>query len=392
MKFMISLTLTWVFGFSLPLLAQDKLHGRVTDAETSRPLEAVMISVMRDGMTIDYTLTDANGRYSLPWHHAGVLRVSASLLGYACQTRDVDGSRRLDFALRPEAIVLREVEIRPGRIYSRRDTIRYNLADFATAKDTHIKDVLKRLPGIDVAENGTVSYKGKPIDHFLVEGMDVTGGRYNQVNNNLDARAVKSAELMENYQSVRALRGKLDSEEVALNLKLDEQARDQWFPTLEGGGGLTEEASGRTTALWQGSLSALQLGRGRQSIFSLKTNNTGHDLSNEQAQLATSRQSNITLPSLLTQSSISTPLDTRPCCSTRPIRPMPTACIAVATNAHCACKPTTRTTASSNSVATSRPSTRRTTPCSWKRPPTIAWSPMPCMPTWPTKTMPRRTT
>jgi hypothetical protein len=311
MKLLISLTLTWVFGFSLPLLAQDKLHGRVTDAETSRPLEAVMISVMRDGMTIDYALTDANGCYSLPWHHEGTLQVSASLLGYGRQTCDVSAGRQLNFTLQTESIVLKEVEIRPGRISSRRDTIRYNLADFATAKDTHIKDVLKRLPGIDVKENGTVTYKGKPIDHFLVEGMDVTGGRYNQVNNNLDARAVKSAELMENYQSVRALSGKLDSEEVALNLKLDEQARDQWFPTLEGGGGLTEEASGRTTALWQGSLSALQLGRGRQSIFSLKTNNTGHDLSNEQAQLATSRQSNITLPSLLTQSSISTPLDTR---------------------------------------------------------------------------------
>ena len=175
MKLLISLTLTWVFGFSLPLLAQDKLHGRVTDAETSRPLEAVMISVMRDGMTIDYTLTDANGRYSLPWHHEGTLQVSASLLGYGRQTCDVSAGRQLDFALQTESIVLKEVEIRPGRISSRRDTIRYNLADFATAKDTHIKDVLKRLPGIDVKENGTVTYKGKPIDHFLVEGMDVTG-------------------------------------------------------------------------------------------------------------------------------------------------------------------------------------------------------------------------
>lgn len=311
MKLLISLTLTWVFGFTLPLLAQDKLHGRVTDAETSRPLEAVMISVMRNGMTIDYTLTDANGRYSLPWHHTGSLQVSASLLGYKRMTYDVTNGRELNFVLSTESIVLKEVEIRPGRISSRRDTIRYNLADFATAKDTHIKDVLKRLPGIDVKENGTVTYKGKPIDHFLVEGMDVTGGRYNQVNNNLEAKAVKSAELMENYQSVRALSGKLDSEEVALNLKLDDQARDQWFPSLKAGGGVTEETDGTLSPLWEVSLNALQLGRGRQSIFSLKTNNTGYDLSNEQLQLATGHQTRIDLPDLLSQSSISTPLDTR---------------------------------------------------------------------------------
>ena len=151
-------------GFLLPSLhAQNVLQGRVTDAETSRPLEAVMVSVLRDSMTIDYTLTDADGRYSLPWRHKGTLQVSASMLGYGRQTRDVGKGGRLDFALRTESIVLREVEIRPGRISSRRDTVRYNLADFITEKDTRIRDVLKRLPGIDVKENGTVTYKGKPF-------------------------------------------------------------------------------------------------------------------------------------------------------------------------------------------------------------------------------------
>lgn len=299
-------------GFLLPSLhAQDVLQGRVTDAETSRPLEAVMVSVLRDSMTIDYTLTDADGRYSLPWRRTDTLQVSASMLGYGRQTHDVGKGGRLDFALRTESIVLREVEIRPGRISSRRDTVRYNLADFITEKDTRVRDVLKRLPGIDVEENGTVTYKGKPIDHFLVEGMDVTGGRYNQVNNNLDARAVKSAELMENYQSVRALKGKIDSEQVALNLRLNEKARDQWFPYLEAGGGLTEDTDGRLAPLWEGTLSALQLGRGRQSIFALKTNNTGRDLSNEQTLLATNVPEAATLPSLLDLPAFSAPLDTR---------------------------------------------------------------------------------
>lgn len=299
-------------GFLLPSLhAQNVLQGRVTDAETSRPLEAVMVSVLRDSMTIDYTLTDADGRYSLPWRHKGTLQVNASMLGYGRQTHDVGKGGRLDFTLRTESIVLREVEIRPGRISSRRDTVRYNLADFITEKDTRIRDVLKRLPGIDVEENGTVTYKGKAIDHFLVEGMDVTGGRYNQVNNNLDARAVKSAELMENYQSVRALKGKIDSEQVALNLRLDEKARDQWFPYLQAGGGLTEDADGHPAPLWEGTLSALQLGRGRQSIFALKTNNTGRDLSNEQTLLATNVPEAATLPSLLDLPAFSAPLDTR---------------------------------------------------------------------------------
>ena len=309
--FIFSLALTLALTLTRPLHAQNMLYGRVTDAETRQPLEAVMVSVLRQGITIDYALTGAQGCYSLPWRHKGTLQVSASLLGYARQTLNVSAGGQADFALHTESIVLKEVEIRPGRISTRHDTVRYNLADFISEKDVHIKDVLKRLPGIDVKENGTVTYKGKPIDHFLVEGMDVTGGRYNQVNNNLNARAVKSAELMENYQSVRALSGKIDSEEVALNLRLDDKARDQWFPSLEAGIGLTEQRNGHPSLLWEGTLSALQLGRKRQSIFGLKTNNTGHDLSNEQTLLTTGTSTEIELPELLAQSSISTPLDTR---------------------------------------------------------------------------------
>lgn len=101
--FIFSLTLTLAFGLARPLRAQDVLQGRVTDAETSRPLEAVMVSVLRDSMTIDYTLTDADGRYSLPWRHKGTLQVSASMLGYGRQTRDVGKGGRLDFACAPRA-------------------------------------------------------------------------------------------------------------------------------------------------------------------------------------------------------------------------------------------------------------------------------------------------
>ena len=220
----------------LPILAlfamtahAQSLSGLVTDEETGQPLEAVMISVLRNGTMIDYALTDARGRYSLPWKYNGNLQVSVSLLGYRREIRNISAAGTLHIRLHPEAIALKEVQICPGRIHGRKDTVRYNLAEFASSKDVHIKDVLKKLPGVDIDDNGQVKYKGKAIDHYFVEGMDVTGGRYSQINNNLSAKAVKSAEIMENYQSVKALKGKLSSDEIALNLKLDPQARNQWI-------------------------------------------------------------------------------------------------------------------------------------------------------------------
>lgn len=284
----------------------QSLSGTITDAETNEPMEAVMVSVLRGNMTIDYTLTDTKGNYNLAWKHSGVLQVSASLLGYRRETRSIDSAGTLNLSLQPEAIMLKEVQIRPGRINRRKDTVRYDLTQFASSKDVHIKDVLKKLPGVDVDENGQVKYKGKAIDHYFVEGMDVTGGRYNQINNNLNAKAVKSAEIMENYQSVKALKGKINSDEVALNLKLDPKARDQWIANVTLGAGWSDD---KDKLLWEGGLNALQLGNGRQSVYNYKTNNNGTDLSMEQAVLTGSDWQEVPVSGFLSQPGISAPLD-----------------------------------------------------------------------------------
>lgn len=299
--------ISFLFFLCLPHLAYAQtLNGTVTDTETGQPLEAVMISVLRGNMTIDYTLTDAKGRYTLPWKHNGTLQLSISLLGYRREVRDISVAGTLNISLQPEAILLKEVQIRPGRINTRKDTVRYDLAQFASSKDVHIKDVLKKLPGVDVDENGQVKYKGKAIDHYFVEGMDVTGGRYNQINNNLDAKAVKTAEIMENYQSVKALKGKINSEEVALNLKLDPKARDQWIANGTLGTGWSDD---NNKLLWAGGLNALQLGKGKQSVYNYKTNNNGTDLSTEQMVLAGNAWQEIPLSAFLSQPGISAPLD-----------------------------------------------------------------------------------
>lgn len=302
--------------FCRPVRAQT-VNGTVMDTETAKPLESVMVSVLRGEQLIDYALTDTKGVYSLPWKHEGTLQIRVSILGYGQETRDVSSPGRQDFRLRMEAIALKEIHIRGGRVQGRKDTVRYDLSQFASSKDVHIKDVLKRLPGVDVEESGQVKYKGKAIDHFLVEGMDVTGGRYNQVNNNLSAKAVKTAEIMENYQSVKALKDKIESDEVALNLKLDPKARDQWIMNglLGIGRGDADKEVGSAGKsgglLWKGAFHAMQLGVGKQSLYNYKTNNNGTDLGNEQTQFAGNEDVCIDIASFLTQPGIDAPLDKR---------------------------------------------------------------------------------
>lgn len=65
--------------------------------------------------------------------------------------------------------------------------------------------------------------------------MDVSGGRYNQINNNLKADAVQAAEVIEGHQPIKSLRGKTFTDDVALNLKLKPEVRSKWIYTVMAG-------------------------------------------------------------------------------------------------------------------------------------------------------------
>ena len=213
----------------------------------------------------------------------------------------------MTFQLKPEAISLKEVEIKGGRIYGRQDTVKYDLSRFTSGKEQNIKEALNRLPGIDVNEqSGEIRYNGKAISQFTVEGMDVSGGRYNQVTENLKADAVKDAEVIEHFQPIRSLRNKMPSDKVALNLTLKPEIRSRWLLTLQAAGGYGDQM------LYNGKLNALQLARERQGIYLYKADQTGKDLSTELQQLISDNQNFLTptdVPTFINQPTFSFPLE-----------------------------------------------------------------------------------
>lgn len=292
---------------SFPVQSQTRINGLVTDADSHKPIDAATVQLLNkgNGTAVNYTLTDAEGRFSLPpvnTHDPMIVRVS--LLGYAPMELPVATEKELHFRLVMKAFNLKEVEIRPGRVYGREDTINYDLSRFITPKDETIKDALKRLPGIQVNDAGKISYNGKDISRFYVEGMDLTDGRYGQISNNLQADAVETVQVLENHQPIRALSKKISTEDIALNLKLKPKFRNRWLVSLEG-------SIGASPLLWSGSLNAMQLSRQSQSAYLYKGNNTGNDVTDEQTLFQTEDREKKQGPSLLAfleQPSLNAPL------------------------------------------------------------------------------------
>lgn len=246
--------------------------GRVTDAGTGRALAGATVLRWQAGRTVDYAFTDAEGRYRLP-ARSSADSLTAALLGYGRRT-STRTAGEADFALTAEAVAMREVRIVGRRLSGTQDTLFYDVGRFADERDRSLKEALRRLPGVEVDDAGRISYNGRAIDRFTVEELDLSGGRYNLLSETLKVEDIARAEIIEHYQPIRALRDKVRSDRVALNIRLRERARNRRAWTAAAAGGYTADSP---RALWSGRASLLVVGR-RQTLCLCEADNTGADL------------------------------------------------------------------------------------------------------------------
>ena len=272
--------------------AQQTIQGSIVHATKGEAVEAATIQILSGSQFAGYGISDEKGAFSIKISRFDSLQIVVSSFGYKKYQQAVSPGETLLIQLDEEPFMLEEVIVRPGRVWSRRDTTNYDIDRFLTTQDRTLKDVLQKLPGIDVDERGKISYQGKDISNFYVEGMDPVGGRYNQITNNLRAEAVQTVQVMENHQPVKMLEDLVASEDIALNLRLKAEFQAVWMFSLEGG-------TGMNPLLWYTSDNAIRLSRTNQSIFSYKGNNTGNDVTYEQNILGARRISLLEAPSSL---------------------------------------------------------------------------------------------
>lgn len=297
--------------YTLSLSAQIAIRGVVTDSISNEPLEMATVTFLRNSKPIVFTRTDVQGRFVLNAKSVQTGdKLSVSYLGYAKAVVALADRRYVPFRLHPENFTLKEVTIRAGRIYGKQDTISYDLSRFADSRDNNLKDVLRKLPGVDVDKDGTISYNGKAIHRFTVEGLDLTGGRYNLIDENLKAKDVATAEIIEHDQPIKALQKKITTDNVAMNVKLKPEARDKWVFTLSP---LLKLGTSIDNLNIGGRFNALQIGKKQQSLYGVEADRTGRDLSLSNKQLTSNTgaalQNDAGLPQCYDTPTLAAPID-----------------------------------------------------------------------------------
>lgn len=247
--------------------ATGTLHGLVSDVDNGEPVAGAIVKAKGA-----FTTTGSDGRFSLtPKGEAD--SVSFRCMGYEPLTLPVTADLS-DVRLSRKATQLNDVIVEAPDIYAKGDTLVFNVARYANAKDNAIIDVIKRLPGIKVEEDGTIKYQGKPINKFYLDGNDFIGGQYSLATNNISHEDVKSVEVMEHHQPVKALEGIEFPEEAGINLKLKEDARSRWV-------GVAKGAVGVQPLLFDGSLFTMRMAPRVQNMLTVKADNTGWNPADE---------------------------------------------------------------------------------------------------------------
>ena len=258
----LAILLLYVYFHPLFCYGQVKaLVGSVTDEESGEPVAGAIVQAVGGK---NYTFTTNDGRFSLKGE-ARQIRVQS--MGYRSIVVDVSESP-MHIKMKPEATQLKDVIIKAPDIIQKSDTLVYSMSKWAQKQDRNMADVLRRLPGVEVAENGSIKYNGEPINKFYIDGSDFVNDRYGVATNNISPDDVSSVEIMENHQPVKVLEGLEFSQQAGLNIKLKEAARAHWIGILNGG-------IGAEPLLYDASMFAMRIAKKWQNMETLRLNDTG---------------------------------------------------------------------------------------------------------------------
>ncbi len=270
-------------------VAQVNVSGIVVDKESNEPLTGASVIVKgADGKIKKYATSKGDGGFAMSLPSVAGCRLEVSMMSFAKKTIPLDSVKfPLTVYMEPGSTLLKEVTVKADRIREQGDTITYNVGSFAQQQDRSIGDVLKRMPGIDVANNGKIQYQGEDINKFYIEGSDLLGGKYGIATNGISHEDVGAVEVMENHQPMQVLSGISFSDKAAINLKLKNKAKATWSFHGDAGGGYSWQPEG---AIWDGELFAMAVMPNFQNITTIKTNNIGEDLSAQATDFFASRR------------------------------------------------------------------------------------------------------
>lgn len=217
--------------------------GQISDT-LNLPVENanIIAKPLQDNKQLKFSITDQKGNYKLELEATVKYELLVSYIGFSDQTMVLEPGTDLlshNFVLQPTGEELKEIvithEFKP--IIVKKDTLIFNVGSFASGNERKMKEVLEKLPGVEVDKNGAITVQGKRVTKMLVEGNLFFGGGSKLAVENIPADALDKIEVIDNFNEVGFMKQVSDSEDLAMNVKLKENKKKFVFGDIEAGVG-----------------------------------------------------------------------------------------------------------------------------------------------------------
>ncbi len=205
------------------------------------PIEYLLTAIYhyKSDKIITYAYTDPQGNYTLVLPYAaGIFTFKTRSLEYADYARDIvlgDAGQKeitLSFEVVPKINALSEVVVKAklSPVIVKKDTIIYDVAHYTQVGDQTLEDVLRKMPGFEVQENGELKINGKPIAKVLINGEEFLKGGAALSTRSISPEMVQSLEVRLDEKDTKIKESLLNSDKmVVLDIKLKDDLDKSLF-------------------------------------------------------------------------------------------------------------------------------------------------------------------
>ena len=229
--------------FNLNAQAQNmSIFGNIIDTLNDTPKKNAVVMLVRlsDSVMIDFKRTDDNGGF---YFNVPIDTVEIIISHHKNDDKFIFFfpsierlSLNLNNTILPEqSEMMNEVTIYAYKdpVFFRGDTLVFLADSFKTKENAVVEDLLKKLPGIEVDKNGSITSQGREVNKVLVDGDEFFGTDPTIATKNLGAKSIESVEIYEEENT--------DSDETSdetiqvMDLRLKEDAKKGYFGRISGG-------------------------------------------------------------------------------------------------------------------------------------------------------------
>ena len=234
------------------------ISGHVTDADLKEPLAQATVQLFRskDSTFVGGTVTDLRGNFTVEAPTNGIYRLKISSVGFQPIQREVTlrNNRDYDFGdlmMSPEAVMLKEAVVtgRAAQVIVRKDTLMFNPEAYRTPEGSAIEELIKRMPGAEVDEDGNITMNGKQVKKILLDGKEFMLGDIETALKNMHVNIIQNVKFYDQQSDQARITGIEDgNKETVLDFTIKKGMNRGYMTNLDLAGGTEHRYASRGMA------------------------------------------------------------------------------------------------------------------------------------------------